>query len=83
MTKRAMTEAEAICAAAMEDGAAEAGFACVTALLRNGQRVLGKMYKGAPVAKTFANLTQARAAAEKVGGYVKAGWPFYVVFKEG
>ncbi len=55
----------------------------ITVVLNNGRRVLGKLYKGAPVAKTFANRTQAQAAATKTGGDVRAfGRPFYVVIED-
>ena len=53
----------------------------LTTTLRNGQVVLAKMYKGDVYPKTFANLTQARNAAEASGGYVRVGWPFYVVIE--
>ncbi len=53
----------------------------LTVKLYNGCTVLAKLYKGSPTAKTYANLTQARAAQVKLG----AGWdvccwgrPFYV-----
>jgi hypothetical protein len=51
----------------------------LTTTLNNGQIVLAKRYKGEIVAKHFANLTQAKAAAHEFGGYVRVGWPFYVV----
>ncbi len=51
----------------------------LTTTLRNGQVVLAKSYKGTTMPKTFANLTQANNAAEKTGGYVRAGYPFLVV----
>ncbi len=41
--------------------------------------VLGKMENGRTHPKTFTNLKQANAAAEKHGGYVTARWPFLVV----
>jgi hypothetical protein len=49
--------------------------------LSSGARVLAKVYKGAPSAKTFANRTQAENAARIAGdGWVVARWgrPFYV-----
>lgn len=42
----------------------------LTVALVSGPIVLAKMYKGRPVAKTYANRAQANAAAEKLG----AGW---------
>jgi hypothetical protein len=51
-----------------------------TTTLRNGQLVLARSTKdGNVVPKTFANLKQAKAAAEASGGYVRVGFPFLVV----
>lgn len=50
----------------------------LTTKLNSGITVLAKLYKGAPTAKTFANRSQAYAAAEKVGGDVVGRLPFYV-----
>jgi hypothetical protein len=57
-----------------------------TTMLNDGRRVLAKKYKGDVCAKTFANLTQARKAAEKTRAEVPEGTlvkitgyqPFYV-----
>ncbi len=50
----------------------------LTVTLRDGRLVLAKLYHGAPSALTYANRTQATAAARRVGGFV-VGWrPFYV-----
>jgi len=54
----------------------------LTTTLKNGQTVLAKQTKGGVMCKTFANLTQARKAAEEAGGYVRAGWPFLVVIEQ-
>jgi hypothetical protein len=54
----------------------------VTVTLRSGHVVLGKMYKGQPVSKTYANRTQAQNAADMCGGEVFqfiGGRPFYVL----
>jgi len=54
----------------------------VTVTLRSGHVVLGKLYKGRPVSKTFANRTQAQNAATACGGEVfqfVGGRPFYVL----
>lgn len=52
----------------------------ITTKLSSGVVVLAKLYKGEPSAMTFANRTQAEAAAAKVGGWVWRGMgrPFYV-----
>ena len=51
----------------------------LTTVLNSGLRVLAKMYDGRPVAVTYANRTQAYAAALKHGGTVfHRGRPFYV-----
>ena len=55
----------------------------LTVRLNNGQRVAAKMhqtegYPARPSALTYANLTQARAAAARLGGEVIGRWPFYV-----
>ena len=51
----------------------------ITTTLTNGAVVLAKVYDGRLCAKTFANRTQARLAAENVGGDVcQWGRPFYV-----
>ena len=58
-----------------------AGTGPITTTLSNGATVLAKRYTGAPVAKTYANLTQARAAQVKLGdgwGVFCWGRPFYV-----
>lgn len=48
--------------------------------LRDGTIVLGKEYQGVIVPVTYANRTQAEAAAQRVGGEVikRSGRPFYV-----
>lgn len=51
----------------------------LTVRLNNGLTVLAKLYKGTPCAITYANRTQAYAAAERVGGTVHGRQPFYVV----
>ena len=52
----------------------------IEARLNDGTVVLGKLYKGEPSAKTYANRTQARTAADREpDGYViQRGRPFYV-----
>ena len=50
----------------------------LTVTLRNGLVVLGKLYKDQPCAITYANRTQARRAAERIGGTVHGWRPFYV-----
>lgn len=53
----------------------------LVAKLNNGATVLAKMYAGRAVPKTFANLTQAKAAQVKAGeGWAVCCWgrPFYV-----
>ena len=64
-----------------ENMRAAAGTGPLTATLHNGATVLAKLYKGAPSPKTFANLTQARAAQVKLGdgwGVFCWGRPFFV-----
>lgn len=53
---------------------------CITVKLSNGREVLAKLYHGQPMARTYANLMQARRAAEQAGdGWTIIGrWPFYV-----
>ena len=56
----------------------------VTVVLRNGIRVLGRLYEGHPTAKTFANLTQARrASVNHAGSYVCGTRPYYVAISTG
>lgn len=53
----------------------------LTTTLRDGTTVLAKMYDGSPSAVTYANRTQAEAAATKYGGEVyrtPGGVPFYI-----
>ena len=53
----------------------------LTYTLRNGIKVIAKMYKGEVHAKTFANRTQAAKAAEQLGPEWEVcqwGRPFYV-----
>lgn len=53
----------------------------LTYTLRNGIKVIAKMYKGDVCAKTFANRTQAAKAAEQLGPeWTVCQWdrPFYV-----
>jgi hypothetical protein len=54
----------------------------LTTTLRNGVVVLAKLYKGVPMAMTYANRTQAERAATKANGWVwqGTGRPFYVRF---
>lgn len=57
------------------------GTAVLTTKLSNGVTVLAKFYKGRLCARTYANLTQARAAQVHVGeGWDVGCWgrPFYV-----
>jgi hypothetical protein len=58
-----------------------------TTTLRNGQVALAKTSKFGTFAKTFANLTQANKAVEKlatsgVKSFVTARWPFNVIIAE-
>lgn len=53
----------------------------LTVKLRNGVEVAAKLYKGKPMAMTYANLSQARAKANKLGPEWTVecyGRPFYV-----
>jgi hypothetical protein len=53
----------------------------LTTRLNNGATVLARLYKGRPISRTYANLTQARAAQKKLGdgwGVCCWGRPFYV-----
>lgn len=51
----------------------------ITYKLNNGAVVLAKLYKGEPFPLTYANRTQAKNAAAKVGGEViQCGRPFFV-----
>jgi hypothetical protein len=50
-------------------------------LQSSGEEVLAKMYKGEPTAKTYANRTQAHAAATAMGegwAVIQRGRPWYV-----
>ena len=56
----------------------------ITTKLRNGVTVLGKLYKGDVMAKTYPNRTQAEKAAAAVGGQViqpRLGPVFYVMME--
>jgi len=56
----------------------------LTTELRDGRVVLAKLYEGSPSAITYANLTQARRAAEKAGPqwYVSGFRPFFVTLRQ-
>ena len=56
----------------------------LTTELRDGRTVLAKLYKGSPSAITYANLTQAKRAADKAGPqwYVSGFRPFFVTLRK-